>query len=32
MRYRRLTSIFAFAFASASMTSAYADPAADEAL
>jgi hypothetical protein len=31
MSYWRLTPIFAIAFASASMTSAYADPAADEA-
>jgi hypothetical protein len=31
MSCRLLTPIFAIAFASASMTSAYADPAADEA-
>jgi len=31
MFYRRLATIFAITFASASMTSAYADPAADEA-
>ena len=31
MSFRRLITIFAIAFASASMTSAYADPAADEA-